>query len=213
MRNAQSAVTESGGPEQIVALARSGARPTGWFVWPLRRDRVRRLLLYASLYDAFGLVILVPLVLATVPDNFEGGTTKIVLTLILLAIPAVLVFYSSWAVIAYILRLARADKYLLVFTPTDYVKEEPGRLTHVPMRCIGYITLKGERSAATRPVSASDVFTRRPPPESRGRGPTSLAFRDTCARRTVVVATDDCFEELIVLAEALRLYAPTTPAR
>jgi hypothetical protein len=211
MRNAQSAVTESGGPEQIVALARSGARPTGWFVWPLRRDRVRRLTLQAALYDLLGIVVLVPLLLTTVPVNFEGGTAISILTVILLGIPAALVFYSSWAVIGYLLRLARADQYLLVITPTDYVKAEPGRLTHVPMRCVGYITLKGERAPGTRPIGLGDLFARRPPPESRGRGPTSLAFRDTCAKRTIVVATDDSFEELVVLTEALRLYAPPDP--
>ncbi len=208
---AEPAAPYSAGPEQIVAIARSGARPAGWFVWPLRRNRVRILALRAALYGLLGVVVFVPLVLVTVPSNFQNGTPETVATLVLLGIPATLVFYGAWAVIGHLARLARADQYLLVITPTDFVKAEPRRLTHVPMRCVGYITLKGEVAPGTRPVSIADAFARRPPPESRGRGPTSLAFRDRCSNRTVVVSTDDSFDDLGALAEVLRLYAPIDP--
>jgi hypothetical protein len=212
MHATEPSALDTGSPEQIVAMARSGARPSGWFVWPLRRDRVRRLALRSALYGLVGVVVFVPLVLATVPANFNDGTGKSVATLILLGIPAALAFLSAWALIGHLLRLARADQYLLVITPTDYVKAEPSRLTHVPMRCVAYITLKGETAGGARPISMGDVLTRRPPPESRGRGPTSLAFRDRCANRTVVVGTDDSFDDLAALQEVLRLYAPIDPA-
>jgi hypothetical protein len=201
----------SAGPEQIVAIARSGARPAGWFVWPLRRNRVRTLALRAAFYGLVGVVAFVPLFLVTVPSNFQNGTPRAVATLVLLGIPAVLMFYGAWAVIGYLLQLAQADQYLLVITPTDFVKATPRRVTHVPMSCVGDITLKGEVVPGARPVSVADAFARRPPPESRGRGPTSLAFRDRCSNRTVVVGIDDSFDDLRALAEVLRLYAPVDP--
>jgi hypothetical protein len=224
MRSADSASSGTMDPKQIVEMARSGMRPAGWFVWPLRRERVRRLALQGAAYTLFGLVLFVPTFLATVPSNFQDGATKSILTVIMLSILGALVFYGGWSVVESVLRLARADQYLLVITPSDVVIARPGRIVHVPMRCVAFVTLKGAQIAGNRPVTAGDVMAgdvmagagylgvRRPPPQGRSRGPRSLAFRDVCARRTVLIARDDAFDDLAALHEALLVYAPPDPA-
>jgi hypothetical protein len=203
--------------EQILATARSGARPQGWYVWPLRRDRVWRQALEGAGISAFGFVFLVPLVLVTVPGNFEHGTGEAIATLILLGLFAAVAFGALGLLISDLLRLARADQYLLVMTPTDYVKAVPGRVTHVPMDQVAYVTLRGVKlpsapaaggAAPAMPTGIGRMTSfggLRPYREIRR--PPSLAFLDLRTNREVVVATDNSFEELIILHEILNAYA------
>jgi hypothetical protein len=211
--------------QRILAIARSETHPPGWRVWPLRRDRVRRQALEMGGAAALGFVLLVPLFLATVPSNFQHGIGLAVMTILLLGLFGTLAFGALSLLIGDLLRLARADAYLLVLTPTDYLKVEPGRTTHIPMTSVGYVTLKGVNVAAgpsdaaardnaaltfssLTPIGALGRFApfgrQRTPRRHR---PPTLAFVDLRADRQVVVAMDDSFEDLLTLKEILREYA------
>jgi hypothetical protein len=203
--------------DQILATARSGVRPQDWYVWPLRRDRVRRQVLEAAGISLFGFILLVPLVLVTVPGNFERGTGEATFTVLLLGLVGTVAFGALGLLVGDALRLRRADQYLLVMTPTAYVRADPGRITHVPMDQIGYVTLKGVRSPMDTAAGSS---TDRVPigmgsmlgfgglRQSRERRkPPSLAFLDLRSDREVVVATDDAFDDLNALKEILTMYA------
>ena len=198
--------------EQIIATARSGRTPAGWFVWPLRRDQVRKMALGWAAASILGFILFVPVVLSTVPSNFEKSAALAVFTAVLLCVTGALAFGGLGLVIADLVRLVRADQYLLVMTPDDYVKVEPGRTTHVPMRCVSFVTLKGirrpdepERVRPGPQVQLSRVVMG--DPFRRPRGQASLAFLDSCNNREIVVSQDNSFDELPVLEHVLLGYA------
>ncbi len=202
--------------QQIVDIARSDAPlPSGWFVWPLRRDYVRRVLLGWAATAVVGLLLFIPALFVTIPSNFEHGFTGIVVTLLLLLLLGG-VALGSLGIAAYdAWRLVNAERFLLVMTPDDYLKAEPGKLEHVPMEFVDYVTLKGvtspfesaaATSAATRSGSmgrllGSRAFTRQPK-----RAP-SLAFMDKRDKREVVVATDESYDALVALDQVLNMHS------
>jgi hypothetical protein len=204
--------------QQIIATARSSPLPQGWFVWTLRRDQVRRAALGWALTAVFGFAVLVPILLTTVPGNFQSSAGLAAFTVILLVILGLVAFGGLSLMITDIMRLVRADQYLLIMTPTDYLKVEPGRVTHVPMGAVAYVTLKGVKvpnaaaADAARPNIPSAMGRLSPFGGGFGyrrelRRPASLAFLDTRTNREVVVGTDDAFDALPVLEEILDMYA------
>jgi hypothetical protein len=213
MQEAHGSATDSDiDTRRIVDTARSGSTPSGWFVWPLRRDQVRKMALGWAAASLLGFVLFVPVVLATIPSNFQKSSTLAVFTVLLIVIPGALAFGGLGLVIADLVRLARADQYLLIMTPDDYVKVEPGRTTRVPMRCVSFVTLKGvkrpdepERLRPGPQVQLSRVVMG--DPFRRPRGQPSLAFLDSCNDREVVVSQDNAFDELPVLEHVLLGYA------
>jgi hypothetical protein len=222
MQSSDSMQATSVDVQAIIDRARSPDRPSDWFVWPLRRDRVARSALGWGLTGLFGTVLFVPLTISTVPSNFEpkAGAGLVVFTIVLLAVIGTVAIGGLWLLVADLLRLARADQYLLIFTPADYVKVEPRRVTHVPMANVAYVTLKGVKAPPGAQVSPADdpaAMAQRTPgiglgslfgsrPREPGRAP-SLAFLDTRTNREVVVGTDNSFDELLVLEDLLGLYA------
>ncbi len=209
--------------QQVLETARSGNVPSSWFVWTLRRDRVLRGVLSWSAAAAVFLLLLLGAAVNTIPGNFERGATSVFVTSLLLLLLAGVAFGSAAIAIYDTWRVTRSKEYLLVITPEDYVKAEPRKVTHVPMSEVQYITLKGVKTrheeAAQMPDPRTQRFTtlagqgtfspmwtgaslRREPAQAP-----SLAFQDARTGKTVVVATDDSFEALPALAEALRSYA------
>jgi hypothetical protein len=227
MPPSESAPSTETDAQAVLALARSGSAPHDWYVWPLRRDRVQRAALGWGGITLFGFFLFVPLVLATVPSNFEHGTGLIVATLVLLALVGGVAFGGASLLVADVGRLARLDAHTLVITPEYFLKAEPGRTTFVPMSAVAYVTLKGVKVAGTPQDRAAEAATARagPPGGMAGTGwrpigfrrePTrapSLAFLDVRTNAEVIVATDDTYEELTVLTEVLNLYARGVPRR
>jgi hypothetical protein len=194
--------------ETILATARSGDAPGTWVVWPLRRDFMRNSSLKWLGLSVVGLLLFIPVVLATVPGIFSLRGFAFVFTGIIILALASLAFgalsiavYDGW-------RLLHANEYWLVVTPDDYVKSAPGnRVTHVPLENVESITLKGVRA----PIETAET-----PFDGTGRGvnpilraplrlsnyrrqratPASLAFIDTRTGQEVVVATDAAFDDL-----------------
>jgi hypothetical protein len=208
--------------QRILTTARSGTVPQGWFVWPLRRDRVLRAAVGWLLIALFGLVLLVPALVATVPDNFRSSAGLAVFTIVLLGVLGAIALGGLWLCVGDFLRYLRADDYLLVMTPDDFLKVTPWRVIHVPMTSVAFVTLKGVRARAAPTQGAQPTATsgmnwgsvvgggisyRR-----TGRSAPSLAFVDLRTNRQVVVATDDTFDELPVLEEILDLYAKGQPS-
>jgi hypothetical protein len=206
--------------QRLLAAARAESLPSGWFVWHLRRGRVMRSALVWLVIALFGFVLLVPVVLATIPSNFESGTPLAFLTIILLAVFVALAIGGSMLCIGDFTRYFRADEYLLVMTPEDFLKVTPFRTIHVPMTAVAYVTLKGvapppapgPTGPPTTPFIWSALFGGANASRRAGglRGAPSLAFMDQRTKRHVVVATDDAFDDLLALNEILTLYAKGT---
>lgn len=205
--------------QRILNTARAPDHPREWFVWPLRREIVKRAIAGWAITGVIGLLLFVPVVLITVPSNFQHGSGLAVFTIILLFILALIGFGGLALCGADILRLMRAEQYLLVMTPDDFVKQTPQRIIHIPMTAVAYVTLKGVKPPpnpdAERAFAQTLVMMRRYggimgiPGTSRRefRRPPSLAFLDRRTQREVIVATDDSFDQLSILEEILNLYA------
>ena len=200
--------------EAMLATARSDQVPSAWNVWPLNRDRVKRSVLGWAAVGLFGLILLVGAVAATVPVNFERGTLAVIVTSLLLLILATMAFGGLGIAVYDLWRLLHADEFWLVITPDDYLMAQPGKLTHVPMESIGYITLRGVKSPQMREMERnrqnmehsntitrmSNIFIPRRQPASAP----SLAFVDLRNEGQVVVGTDNSFDDLYVIEDVLQ---------
>jgi len=200
--------------EQLLATARSNNVPSGWNVWPLHRDRVKRSVISWTAVGLFGVLLFVGAFAATVPDNFTRGTFAAVVTSLVLLILATMGFGGLGLAIYDFWRLQHADEYWLVITPDDYVKAQPGKVTHVPMENIGSVTLKGSKSPQAREADRyrqnqehsnpmtrmSNVFVTKRQPASAP----SLAFIDLRDDSEVIVSTDNSFDDLYVIEDVLQ---------
>ena len=59
--------------QAILERARSNNVPDTWNVWPLRVERVRRSALGWAACALVGLILLVPIIIATIPYDFTHG--------------------------------------------------------------------------------------------------------------------------------------------
>jgi len=206
--------------ETVLATARSGIAPQTWTILPLQRAHLRRSVLNWGLLSGVGFILLIPAFFATVPSNFQAGRGSSVVTGALLLILGAVAFGSLGIALYDWFRLQHAEDYLIVITPDDYVKAERGRITHVPMEYISYITLRGikiptrETDNVRDPVqgigmgpigvgSFNRMLSTRPRREMKSAP--SLAFVDTRNDKVVVVATDDSFGDLPSLERLIQI--------
>jgi hypothetical protein len=208
---------------QIIQTATSQPVPSGWHVWPLRRDRVGRSTLGWAAASLFGFALLIPAAIDTVPGNFRAGVGLAVFTAFILAILSVLAFGSLSLLWTDLSRYMQADRYLLVMTPTDYLLVEPRRVVHVPMDAVARVTLKGVNLSGLPPDEQARLglpaasgregisqWNRWSPGMRVRREPKrapSLAFYDIRTQREVVVSTDDSYDAMSTLERVLSMYA------
>jgi hypothetical protein len=195
-------------PKSILDTARGGDAPGTWVIWPLRRTYVRNSILRWSALSLFGLLLLVPAAISTLPGILSLRGFSFVFTGIILLALAAFAFGALGITVYDIWRWLRADDFWLVITPDDYLKAEPGdRFTQVPLQYIESITLKGVRVAmdtAETPFDGTgkgvNPMLRMPVRWSANRRrqatPSSLAFVDSRTNRAVTVATDAVFDDL-----------------
>ncbi len=206
--------------ETVMATVRSGAAPSEWNVWPLRRNRVLIGAAKWALLSLVGFALLVPVILITYPADFDhaGAFQQSFATVIILLVGAV-AFGSLWLAIEALLRARRASEYWLVITPELFIKAEPRRLYQIPLEDIADITLKGfarpediaARNAASPQYFALGQFSRVAgqigaigAAGRRTREAPSLAFRDRRDNRTVIIGTDDSFDHLGAIEHILK---------
>ena len=205
--------------QQVLATARSGEAPPNWMIWPLRRNYVRLAALKWAALSVAGFALFIPALLTTIPANFtQGDNGKAVFSAILLAVLGFVAVGSLGLMIYDIWRLAHEKDFLLVMTPDDYVKAEPGKVTHVPMDAVSYVTLRGVKIPADHGVTTDQLYREmprgmlprfmmaNPQARNRSRGAPSLAFLDDRTKKEVIVGTDDSFDSLIALEQMLLLH-------
>lgn len=200
---------------EIVTTVHSGQVPYDWNVWHLQRKRVLRGAAGWGALGIAGMLLLVPAALATIPSNYQHGDAAGVVTTIGLALLGTMAIgglglgcYDVW-------RVAHAADYLLIMTPEDFVMSRPHGLTHVPMRSIAHVTLRGAKSNEER-LREDQVVTNSAARIGRLMGvgalyrrpnqSLSLAFEDTRSHRDVVVATDNAYDDIAVLEQMLSNY-------
>jgi hypothetical protein len=213
--------------EEILTRARAGDElPQGWLIFPLLRNKVLLSMggwLFGIVMGLFLFVLVVPIV---IPSNYQRGFGTALITTILLGIFLFIGLGSLWSLITDIWRLKHADRYMMVLTPDDFVKQDGNKIIHVPCVNIRHVTARGipppDRTPPTGDVVeqvsgvgegvASLFFGRRATsePGSRRKGrrtPTTLAFVDTRTDSEVIVANDKSFGDTFYIAALLKEYA------
>ncbi len=191
--------------QAVLSTVRSGSAPSNWFVWPLRRDYVKREAIKWVFASLFGFVLFIPACLTTLPTLPQRSFLGITVTSVLLLLLGSVAFGGAALAIFDFYRLQHADDYWLVLTPDEFIKAEPRKVIHVPLEYVGDITMRGVktpeevRESVVRPNRSYllRVYARQP------QSPPSLAFRDLRTDKTVVVSTDQSFDNLISLEQIL----------
>jgi hypothetical protein len=219
--------------EEILTKARIGDElPEGWIVFPLLRNKVMLSMagwLFGIFIGIFLFVLVVPIV---IPSNYQSGFGAALFTTLLLGIFLFIGLGSLWVLITDIWRLKHADRYTMVLTPDDFVKQEGNKIIHVPCVNIRHVTARGTPPPDRTPPTGSAVeqvssagenaasfllgrrmvgaLGSRTGGNSRRKGrrtPTTLAFVDTRTDREVIIANDNSFGDTFYIAALLKEYA------
>jgi hypothetical protein len=219
--------------EEILTKVRTGDElPEGWLVFPLLRNKVMLSMggwLFGIFMGIFLFVLIVPIV---IPSNYQRGFGAALFTTLLLGIFLFIGLGSLWSLIADIWRLQHADRYTMVLTPDDFVKQEGNKIIHVPCVNIRHVTARGTPPPDRTPPTGSAVeqvsgvgenaasfllgrrmvgaLGSRSGGNSRRKGrrtPTTLACVDTRTDREVIIANDNSFGDTFYIAALLKEYA------
>jgi hypothetical protein len=214
-------------PAGILEKARAiDGPPQSWIVLPLLRNKVVTGIAGWVLGIIIGLGLFTLMASVMIPNNYEHGIASALFSTILLATVLFIGLGSIWALFVDVNRLRHADKYLIVITPDDLVKQEGEKIIHVPLMYVRHVTARGapspdrtaDREGALNGVPrASDnfigfVFGRGFSPSGmrqrrkRMRTPTTLAFLDTRTDTEVVLANDSSFGDPFTIAALLKQY-------
>src|SRR5690348_15401647 len=115
--------------EQLLATARSNNVPSGWNVWPLHRDRVKRSVISWTAVGLFGVLLFVGAFAVTVPDNFTHGSFAVVVASLVLLLLATMRFGGLGLAMCDYQRLEPAGEFVHVITPNDYVHADHRKVT------------------------------------------------------------------------------------
>ncbi|HVB74683.1 MAG TPA: hypothetical protein VNE38_14100 [Ktedonobacteraceae bacterium] len=212
---------------EILDKARSGDEtPQGWLVLPLLKRKVKTGIVGWIVGAIVGFGLFAFVAFATIPYNYQQGVFAGCFSTVLLLMALFIGGGSVWSIITDARRLRQADKYLLVITPDDFVKQEGDKIVHVPLSYVRYITARGapppDRTTPKNAIReipgagenvAGFIFGRGFFPSGqrarrkRMRTPTTLAFLDMRSDTEVVVATDGSYGDTFEIAAYLKQYA------
>jgi hypothetical protein len=213
---------------EILERARAGEEsPPGWLVLPLQKRRVATGILGWAFGILIGFGLFAFIASATIPYNYQHGFVTGCFATVLLGGSMFIGIGSLWALVIDARRLQRADHYLIVITPDEFVKQEGNTIVHVPLTYVRHVTARGapppERPApgsnSLRDIPSAGehlggfIFGRAFFPQGfrqrrkRMRTPTTLAFMDTRNDSEVVVATDNSYGDTFEIAAYLKQYA------
>jgi hypothetical protein len=212
---------------EILERAKAGEEtPQGWLVLPLLTRKVATGIAgwVLGMIVGFGLFALIASIV--IPHNYEQGVFSGCFTTFLLGMTLFIGVGSLWAMVSDIRRLRRADQYVIVITPDDFVKQEGDKVVHVPLSYVRHVTARGARPPERAPGRdamgevpkagenlAGFVFGRAFSPagmrlrRKRMRTPTTLAFVDSRTDDEVVIATDNSYGDTFEIAAFLKQYA------
>ena len=161
-----------------------------------------------------------------IPHNYQFGIIPALITTIFLVFFLFVGLGSLWSLFVDALRLAQADRHLIVITPDTFVKQEGKKIIDVPLLYVRNVTARGApppdrstKSAENRPNPnagenvlslfagrglTSSGFRRR---LKRMRTPTTLAFVDSRTGHEVIVADDKSHGDPFMIAALLKQYA------
>ncbi len=127
-------------PAEILEKARAiDGPPQSWIVLPLLRNKVVTGIAGWVLGIIIGLGLFTVMASVMIPNNYEHGIASALFSTILLAIVLFVGLGSIWALFVDVNRLRHADKYLIVITPDELVKQEGEKIIHVPLMYVRHV--------------------------------------------------------------------------
>ena len=212
---------------EILERAKTGEEtPQGWLVLPLLTRKVATGAVGWALGMIVGFGLFAIIASIVIPYNYEQGVFSGCFTTFLLGMTLFIGVGSLWALVSDIRRLRRADQYMIVITPDDFVKQEGDKIVHVPLMYVRHVTARGARppdrtagrdAMAEVPRAGENMvgfmFGRAFFPSGmrqrrkRMRTPTTLAFVDSRTDEEVVIATDSSYGDTFEIAAFLKQYA------
>ena len=213
---------------EILERARASGEetPQGWLILPLLRNKLTSGMLGWAVGAIIGFGLFAFIASVTIPYNFQQGAFTGCFATALMLVTLFIGVGSLWSLVADARRLRHIEKYLIVITPDDFVKQEGDKIVHVPLMYVRHVTARGaprpDRSAPRNTVRdvpgagenmAGFIFGRAFFPSGqkmrrkRMRTPTTLAFLDSRTDSEVVVATDTSYGDTFEIADFLKQYA------
>src|SRR5436189_3162237 len=129
---------------EIITRARTeGERPPGWVVLPLSRNNVLVSVLGWLTGVVLGLGLFGIMAYSVIPHNYQYGIIAALITTLFLGFLLFVGLGSLWAMIMDTRRLLQADKYLIVITPNEFIKQEGEKIIHVPLMYVRHVTARG----------------------------------------------------------------------
>ena len=212
---------------EIIARAKAeGERPPGWVVLPLSRNSVLIGILGWFTGIVLGLGLFGIMAFNVIPHNYQYGIIPALITTLFLGFLLFVGLGSLWALFMDVRRLLQSDKYLIVITPDEFIKQEGEKIIHVPLMYVQHVTARGApppdrstRSPENRPnphagENVLGLFAGRSMTPSgmnwrmkRMRTPTSLAFVDSRSEHEVIVVDDKSHGDPFMIAALLKQYA------
>src|ERR1700694_2137763 len=126
---------------EILERARASGEepPPGWLVLPLLKNKLTTGILGWAVGSIIGFGLFAFIASATIPYNYQHGFATGCFSAILLGVALFIGLGSLWALASDVRRLQRADRYLIVITPDEFVKQEGNNIVHVPLSCVRYV--------------------------------------------------------------------------
>jgi hypothetical protein len=218
--------------DDILTRAKASDEPPhGWVILPLLRRQVMTGIGGWILGTIIGIGLFIPVALTVIPVNYQHGVAAAIFTSILLALLLFIGLGSLWTIYVDTRRLMDADRYLIIITPDDFVKQEGDKVIHVPLMHVRHVTARGVPPPDRTPTRESSIrqvpsvgenlsgfiFGRRLARAAsssgsrsrtrRMRTPTTLAFLDNRTETEVIVATDKAYGDPFAIAALLKQYA------
>src|SRR5436189_5733910 len=139
---------------EIITRARTeGERPPGWVVLPLSRNNVLVSVLGWLTGVVLGLGLFGIMAYSVIPHNYQYGIIAALITTLFLGFLLFVGLGSLWAMIVDTRRLLQADKYLIVITPNEFIKQEGEKIIHVPLIYVRHVTDRGAAPPKRSPSS------------------------------------------------------------
>jgi hypothetical protein len=208
------------------ARASGDETPPGWLVLPLLRKKLISSMFGWAVGAVVGFGLFAFIAIVTIPYNFQQSFFTGCFATVLMLMTLFIGGGSIWSLAMDVRRMRQIEKYLIVITPDDFVKQEGDKIVHVPLMYVRHVTARGtpppDRSTPRNAMGevpragenvAGFIFGRAFFPSGqkirrkRMRTPTTLAFLDSRTDSEVVVATDTSYGDTFAIAAYLKQYA------
>src|SRR5260370_30653221 len=125
---------------EMLERARSSGEetPPGWLVLPLLKHKLTTGIIGWVFGALVGFGIFAFIASVTIPYNFQQGVFSGCFATVLMIMTLFIGVGGTWSIILDVRRFRQIEKYLIVITPDDFLKQKGDKIVHVPLTCVRY---------------------------------------------------------------------------